>query len=383
MLMRVLGKLGVLLTIVLTATMLSAFAPPSATASAPHPAGGSAINPELSPAEIAASNPTPVYRFYKLSDGSHFFTNSERERNLVLGYPAVYRYEGIAFYSHPNQISGSSPVYRFYNFVQGVHFYTGSEQEYRSLLASARSSFRFEGVAYYALPNLTDTSAAVHRFYKFRQGVHFYTSSQAEADTLMREATDTYRYEDVAYFLPTRLSFFGMGNATTESFVLPSTLAVFRSEYSGVASRFAVTLKEAGTGATFAALENVVDSISDTAVPVGVTENRYALEIVSQGSWSITIEQPKSSAGFLAGFTGTGTTASPLFSMLEGSTAIAFSHDGSSNFNVRLIDGLGVVVGTIADGVGAVAGRAQVTVPASGTYMFGVVADGKWSIDVE
>ena len=379
---RVLAGLGALLSILLAASLILG-TPTWATASMAAPAGGAAIAPDMSPAEIAATNPTPVYRFYKLDDGSHFFTNSEREKDLVLGYPATYRYEGIAFYSYPNQISGSAPVYRFYDVVQGVHFYTSNEQEYRSVLANAKASFRFEGVAYYALPSLSDTSVAVHRFYKFRQGVHFYTSNPAEAASLMRTAVDSYRYEGVAYYLPTTLTFFGMGNATTDSFVLPSTLAVFRSEYSGAASRFSVTLREAGTGATVAILEDFVGSNVTTAIPIGVAENRYALDISSEGSWSITIEQPKISGGPLDSFTGTGTTPSPLFSMLQGSRTISYSHDGASDFFIWLVDSRGAVVGTIANESGVSTGSTTITVPTSGDYMFGVLADGNWRISVQ
>lgn len=58
-----------------------------------------AVFPAPASAVTAVPNPTPVFRFYKLTDGSHFFTNSETEKAQVEKSPAIYRYEGIAFYS--------------------------------------------------------------------------------------------------------------------------------------------------------------------------------------------------------------------------------------------------------------------------------------------
>jgi hypothetical protein len=147
-----------------------------------------------------------VFRFYKLADGSHFFTNNESEKNVVSQRPDIYRYEGVAFYEYTSQVANSVPVYRFYNFKQGVHFYTASQSEYQNVLTTGSWTYRYEGVAYYTLTAVSNGLAPVHRFYKFRQGVHFYTNNQAEATYLNNTAYSTYRYEGVAYYSPDHLS---------------------------------------------------------------------------------------------------------------------------------------------------------------------------------
>ena len=242
----------------------------------------------------------------------------------MLGYPATYRYEGIAFYSYPNQISGSSPVYRFYDVrAGGSLLHRAASRSTARCLRMRRSSFRFEGVAYYALPNLTDTSAGRAPVLQVPAGCPLLHEQPGRSrHSLMREATDTYRYEDVAYFLPDTAQ---RSSAWATRPPNPSCShrrsRCFRSEYSGVASRFAVTLKEAGTGATFAALENFVGSISDHRCP----GRRHGESICArhrrvEGSWSITIEQPKSVCRIRSPASpAPARLRRPCFSMLQGS----------------------------------------------------------------
>lgn len=377
--MIVVRRLSVVVAMALTLTGLGV-APVAATAAAT-PAGNS-TSITVSPAAPVTSNPTPVYRFYKLTDGSHFFTNNENEKTVVLRSPGIYRYEGVAFYSYPTQVAGSTAVYRFYNFTQGVHFYTSNEQEFRTVRDTAASTFRYEGIAYYSLPSETTASTPVQRFYKFRQGVHFYTSNQAEANALKNTASATYRYEGVSYYLPNQLTFSGSGTSVSESFVLPSTLAVFRSVYTGADSNFIVWLTEQNTGEIYDLVANSVGASSDTSVPVGVDENRYLLEVQSAGDWTITIDQPKSSVGFLTDFGGMGTSATQLFSLLKGGKTVSYSHDGSSNFIVWLYDGEGFIVDLIANEIGTAEGGTVVSVPTSGNYMIGVQADGNWALSI-
>ena len=46
-----------------------------------------------------ATNAFPVYRFYNLKAGVHFYTSSEAERdNVINTLGAVYRFEGVGYY---------------------------------------------------------------------------------------------------------------------------------------------------------------------------------------------------------------------------------------------------------------------------------------------
>jgi hypothetical protein len=41
----------------------------------------------------------PVYRFYNLANGSHFYTSTVAERDQVMAtLAAIYHYEGVAFW---------------------------------------------------------------------------------------------------------------------------------------------------------------------------------------------------------------------------------------------------------------------------------------------
>ncbi len=337
--------------------------------------------------EAAASeNPTPVFRFYKFRDGSHFFTNNEVEKSVVAQRPDIYRYEGIAFYSYPQQVSGSEPVHRFYNFKQGVHFYTSNQTEATQVNNTAFHTFRYEGVAYYAMPpsvsipgNETNYTA-IHRFYHLKQGVHFYTSNQAEAEHLRSIAFTTYRYEGSPYYLPLKLTFSGNGNQVTESFILPSTTAVFTMGGGSAGTNFIVTLYKANTGEYEDLLANEIGEVN-TSVPSGVGENRYVLEVQSSSMWHITIEQPKTSAGLVGSFSGTGTRATQLFTMLQGTKTLSYSHDGTSNFIVTLWKQNGELEDIPVIEQGPVSGGTFI-LPEQGNYILGVDADGNWAISI-
>jgi lysyl endopeptidase len=48
--------------------------------------------------------------------------------------------------------TGATPVYRFYNMRTGAHFYTASEAEMISVRDNLRSAYRLEGIGYYLAP---------------------------------------------------------------------------------------------------------------------------------------------------------------------------------------------------------------------------------------
>lgn len=153
---------------------------------------------------LPADEPTPVFRYYKFKDGAHFFTNNESEKLSVAARPDVYKYEGIAYHSYPAQAAGTVAVHRFYNFKTGIHFYTANQAEATYVNDSLASLFRYEGIAYYGVSAEEAGTVKVHRFYNFKQGVHFFTSNQAEATNINDNSFNTFRYEGVSYHLPAR-----------------------------------------------------------------------------------------------------------------------------------------------------------------------------------
>lgn len=137
----------------------------------------------------------PVYRFYDPVSGDHFYTPSETEKTNLEGNPDTsYRYEGIAFYAYPDDaFDGTIPVYRFYNSNSGDHFYTRSEAEKATLIANPGWSYRYEGVGWYGFPDeTTDGTVPVYRFYNPNSGDHFYTANETERSNLSLAAV--YRF---------------------------------------------------------------------------------------------------------------------------------------------------------------------------------------------
>ncbi len=98
----------------------------------------------------------PLYRFYNKKTGSHFYTVSADEKAQVEAlYSATYTYEGVAFGVSAAAAPGKIPVYRFYNVRTGCHFYTASAAERDTVQATMAATFLYEGVGFYVS---TDTN---------------------------------------------------------------------------------------------------------------------------------------------------------------------------------------------------------------------------------
>jgi len=96
----------------------------------------------------------PVYRLYNRLSGSHFYTATRDEMLQVLSNPnRIFSYEGVAFYVFLSPEPGTMPVYRFYAPPTGSHFFTISESEKNMLQNSIPlERLSYDGVAWYAYP---------------------------------------------------------------------------------------------------------------------------------------------------------------------------------------------------------------------------------------
>ena len=219
------------------------------------------VNGEIrDPGALAQAPRSPVYRFYR--NGSHFFTNSEAERDSVIGNsyaPGVnyaslsgnptppdpitggwgYRFEGVAYQSLDTQ---GTALYRFYNPVSNYHFMTMSSAEALNVIHNSVGSsydlsnasgqallangwgYQYEGTSYRvsSIPQL-GMDAPVHRFYNVASGTHFYSSNPDEMKTVITNSIGSqyandlnaalaapallpngwqYRYEGIAWYVP-------------------------------------------------------------------------------------------------------------------------------------------------------------------------------------
>ncbi|AFZ36162.1 hypothetical protein Sta7437_2632 [Stanieria cyanosphaera PCC 7437] len=142
-----------------------------------------------------------VHRFYNTNLGVHFYTASDVERDSVLENLPQYRYEGASYKSIASDddrdpLTGAKSVYRFYNKNTGVHLYTVSEVEKNSIIDNLGSIYRFEDTAYYAYDTAVDGTTPVYRFYNTNLDVHFYTPSTVERDFVL-DNLPQYRQEGI------------------------------------------------------------------------------------------------------------------------------------------------------------------------------------------
>lgn len=161
-------------------------------------AGGSAV---LDDVWLAAATPVPVWRFYNVRTGTHFYTADPAERDRILAtMGATYHLDGPAWNVNTASPLNSTPLYRFYNLRTGTHFYTASDSEKNMVLTTMASTYHLDGPAYYVSLSPVDADP-VFRFYNPRTGTHFYTASIAERDSVIAKLAGTLHYEGTAYYL--------------------------------------------------------------------------------------------------------------------------------------------------------------------------------------
>lgn len=142
----------------------------------------------------------PVHRFYNVTNGTHFYTDSTSERDMVSAtWPSVFRYEGEAYYLNP--ANNTTPLTRLYNRVSKSHFYTANAAEATEALTKWPTVFSLDGPTYAVNTGPVANSLPVYRFYNMRNGSHFFTASAAEADMVKATWPNVYRFEGPAFWI--------------------------------------------------------------------------------------------------------------------------------------------------------------------------------------
>jgi uncharacterized protein (DUF1800 family) len=144
---------------------------------------------------------SPVYRFFNLQKGTHFYTISQIERDVVIAnWPQIFVFEGPVFSAYTQQVPGTVGVTRFYNVQTGAHFYTDSPDEVAYVLKNF-PQFVLEGVVYYVPPVPgTDGRTDLYRFFNIQTATHFYTASVFERDTVLAKYPQ-FVYEGTVYYV--------------------------------------------------------------------------------------------------------------------------------------------------------------------------------------
>lgn len=165
-------------------------------------AGGSAnVTVTFSIAAPApVGTPIPIYRFFNPRSGTHFYTPSAEERDMVIfRWPTIWSYEGIAYWVNPAKNSQS--LYRFYNVKAGSHFYTASPDERDMVIARWSNIYNYDGPTYSVTSYAEAGKTPVYRFYNVKNGSHFYTADPGERDNVVARWSSIYKLEGVAFWL--------------------------------------------------------------------------------------------------------------------------------------------------------------------------------------
>lgn len=64
-------------------------------------------------------------------------------------WPGIYQYDGPTYEVTPSPEAAKLPVYRFYNVQNGSHFYTSSEAEKSHVIATWPHIYQYEGPAFW------------------------------------------------------------------------------------------------------------------------------------------------------------------------------------------------------------------------------------------
>ena len=180
---------------------------------------------------------------------------------------------------------------------------------------------------------------------------------------------------------PDPINLSGNGQAATQSFNLENGLFIARMQYQGE-SNFIVDIL-AGNGGRGGNFANEIGSFKGSYA-ASANAGEYLLDVQASGPWTITIEQPRpDSAPETTSLNGTGKTATDFFQLSQGLTRFELTHQGGSNFIVKLLDENGVSVGMgLVNEIGPFQGSKAVQVPKDGIYLLQVEADGPWAIQL-
>ena len=182
---------------------------------------------------------------------------------------------------------------------------------------------------------------------------------------------------------PEPITLSGTGQEATSKFSLETGLSVFRMNHDGDRNFIVWLLNDEGDQ-----IDLLVNKIGefDGSKAVGITkQGDYILDISADGSWTITIEQPRPSYASPVPKTlkGTGQQASEMFYLDTGLARFEMTHDGDRNFIVWLLDDDGNQIDLLVNKVGEFDGSKAVSIRKGGNYLLSISADGNWEISIE
>ncbi len=186
----------------------------------------------------------------------------------------------------------------------------------------------------------------------------------------------------VARPAPSPINISGTGQQASQKFNLEQGLSIFTMQNSGQ-SNFIVQLLDSN-GNTIGTLANEIGNFSGSKALNIANDGSYLFNVDSDGPWSITITQPRPiSAPPMSAFNGHGPQATAFFTLSQGLHTFSFTHDGSSNFIVQLLDQNGNEIENLVNEIGNYSGSKAVHIDSSAIYFLNIYADGNWTVSIQ
>jgi predicted outer membrane repeat protein len=113
------------------------------------------------------------------------------------GYPRRF---GNAVDMGAFEYQGLGPVYRFWSSSLGAHFYTISGSERDKLIRQYSQVWQLEGIAYYAYFKKSETNLTpIYRFWSASLKSHVWTAKEDEKNKLLAQPS-AWQYEGIAFY---------------------------------------------------------------------------------------------------------------------------------------------------------------------------------------
>lgn len=206
-----------------------------------------------------------------------------------------------------------------------------------------------------------------------------------ESDPISFESPATIQYRlgdrEWSYAIeieaPDPQNFAGSGEEVREGVSIQGGLTVVEATHSGE-SNFQVQLAGGEYDILFV---NVIGSYDGESAEL-VEEGEYIMDITADGSWEITVRQPRSGDGeaLPVSYSGNGqSVVGPV--RFDGTGVARGTHDGESNFQVTIYPMTGSFGELVFNEIGTFEG--ETTYSVNGIGWIEVVADGNWNIELE
>jgi hypothetical protein len=196
---------------------------------------------------------------------------------------------------------------------------------------------------------------------------------------------------------PEPIALEGSGDKVSPQFELFAGITIFEVSHDGTSNFIVELMSESGE--TIELLVNTIGQYTGVNA-IGVQEEAFfgaepgmhLLNIQADGTWSITIRQPRynSAPGLPQNFSGEGDSTSTPFLLDAGLATFTLNHDGTSNFIVELLSIEGSIADLLVNDIGSYEGSKAVGIqqgalfgPEPGIYILSITADGNWSIAIQ